>query len=277
MVSLLSNPQSTLRSNTKIDSEYGTTLDIVARHLAGGALYWVSGDMAALATAAARTLDTVRWATADRPTGAGLMVMDGGVGWLSKDGVGYPVDAISWGASPEGLLLMFWVARRRMDDILAQRGGRVDPEQIPPLFPMVGQSFPTSVEHQSVADIETEFRTVATTLAAAWHLMYQPKLAERRLADVERGIKRAYARAQRPDPEVAVVDLRALYRPTDPDHEPQQEPGRYSHRWVVTGHWRNQSYGPGNALRKRIWIPDYVKGPNGAPLLVPERVNVWRR
>ncbi len=83
MVALLSDPGSALRRNAVIDGEYGLALDIAARHLATGDLYWVSSDMAALATAAARELDTVRWTTADRPAATGLMVMDGGVGWLS--------------------------------------------------------------------------------------------------------------------------------------------------------------------------------------------------
>lgn len=278
MVTLLSDPTSALRRRPSIDSEHGLTLDIVARHLASGRMYWVSGDMAALATAAGRELDTVRWTSADRPAAAGLMVIDGGVGWLSRPAGGdFPVDAISWGPAPDGLLLSLWVARQRLDDNLARQGAHVDPEQIPHLVPMLGYPLPISADYRPAADIPAEFRTLATTLAAAWHLMYQPILADRRRAEVDRAIRRAYARADRPEPEVTIVDLRALYRPTDPDHEPRSEPGRYSHRWVVTGHWRNQAHGPGLQLRKRIWIPDYIKGPDGAPLLIHERVNVWRR
>jgi hypothetical protein len=45
------------------------------------------------------------------------------------------------------------------------------------------------------------------------------------------------------------------------------------HRWVVSGHWRNQSHGPGREQRRRQWIPAHIKGPDGAPLLATERVN----
>ena len=41
----------------------------------------------------------------------------------------------------------------------------------------------------------------------------------------------------------------------------------YHHRWIVSGHFRNQPYGPGGSLRRRQWIPPYIKGPAGAPLL----------
>lgn len=39
----------------------------------------------------------------------------------------------------------------------------------------------------------------------------------------------------------------------------------------------NQPYGPGQSLRRQTWVPSHVKGPQGAPLLSTEKVNVWRR
>lgn len=39
----------------------------------------------------------------------------------------------------------------------------------------------------------------------------------------------------------------------------------------------SQPHGPERALRRQQWIPAYIKGPDGAPLLATERVNVWRR
>lgn len=40
----------------------------------------------------------------------------------------------------------------------------------------------------------------------------------------------------------------------------------YSHRWIVSGHFRNQAYGPEHSLRKVIWVPAHLKGPKDAPL-----------
>ncbi|GAA3032051.1 hypothetical protein GCM10017559_69080 [Streptosporangium longisporum] len=48
-------------------------------------------------------------------------------------------------------------------------------------------------------------------------------------------------------------------------------------RWVVSGHWLNQVHGPNRSLRRRQWVPSHTKGPDGAPLLITARVNVWRR
>lgn len=37
-------------------------------------------------------------------------------------------------------------------------------------------------------------------------------------------------------------------------------------RTLVSGHWRDQPYGKDNALRKRIWIEPFWRGPEGAPI-----------
>ncbi|GGM82813.1 hypothetical protein GCM10012275_61650 [Longimycelium tulufanense] len=275
MVWLLTDPDSDLRR--VVDDDEGLLLDTVARHLTTGALYWVTADMAALATAAGRSLDTVRWCSQDRPAPTGLMVMDGGVGWMPYQGVDYPIDALSWGPGPDGLLLCLWLARRRLDDRLAPHGAAVVPERTAALLPVLGHTMPVHSEDHPVTALPDHLRTLATTLAAAWHLMDQPTLSEQRPAPIDRGLRRVYTRQQRPEPAVTLIDLRSRYRPTDPDQQPDLHPSRYHHRWVVRGHWRWQAHGPDHTLRKRIYITDHLKGPHGAPLLRHERVNVWRR
>ena len=165
------------------------------------------------------------------------------------------------------------IARRRTD-LLTPRGLTIDTEAIPPLFPIGGDDL--EIRETAVDALAHETRAVTCSLVAAWHLMQQPTLAERYPAERDNKLARAYARAGRDDPDVTIVDLRRRYHPGD-DQQTEEQPGRYSHRWVVTGHWRQQPYGPGRELRQRIWIADHVKGPDGAPLLVRERVNVWRR
>lgn len=43
-------------------------------------------------------------------------------------------------------------------------------------------------------------------------------------------------------------------------------------RYPVRGHWRNQAYGPGRALRRRIWIADQWRGPEDAPIVTRGKV-----
>lgn len=54
------------------------------------------------------------------------------------------------------------------------------------------------------------------------------------------------------------------------------ESGRsLTHRFVVRGHWRNQAYGANRALRRRMYILPYVKGPQDAPFIDREKVYQW--
>lgn len=74
--------------------------------------------------------------------------------------------------------------------------------------------------------------------------------------------------------EVKVVELRQMKHQTV-THSPSGR--QYHHRWVVRGHWRDQACGPGLKQRRRVWVPPYTKGPDGAPLLERPTVFAWRR
>ena len=51
----------------------------------------------------------------------------------------------------------------------------------------------------------------------------------------------------------------------------------YQYRWIVQGHWRNQFY-PSRNDHRPVWIDHHIKGPDGAPILDPDKlVNVLRR
>jgi len=70
--------------------------------------------------------------------------------------------------------------------------------------------------------------------------------------------------------DVTIVNLR--YAMAENGEEPlgdaatESERRAHSHRWIVSGHFRNQAYGPEHSLRKVIWVPAHVKGPEDAPL-----------
>lgn len=96
----------------------------------------------------------------------------------------------------------------------------------------------------------------------AW--LNQRVLIEER-GHVERHRRKEYERKVRPIDSVRVVHLRrASYAETPVDAE--GTPVNWTCRWVVGGHWRNQSCGPAHSDRKLTWIPPYMKGPDGMPL-----------
>ncbi|MEU4558506.1 hypothetical protein AB0F72_08950 [Actinoplanes sp. NPDC023936] len=277
---LLNDPESPLRSSLARSGKDGTTAELqrVADDLTAGQLYWVAPQMAALSVGAAETIPQVRWTVEERPSERGLIVFDGGVGTLEEDGASYPVDALSWGPRDGGLIVWFWVARSRMEEAAAHNGMQIVVEQVPPLVPYLAWTLPVSSEWQLPSEIPGDYRTVLTTLAAAWSLMQQPTIVEHIPVEADRKVRAAYARAGRGEPEATLVELRRQYRlsgqpPLDPD-----QPGRhYKHRWIVRGHWRQQAYGPERSLRRQTWIASHVKGPEGADLLETAKVNVWRR
>lgn len=114
-------------------------------------------------------------------------------------------------------------------------------------------------------------RACVFLLAATWHLMQMPTLAESR---THQGADKK-GRTSRGRTPVQLIDLRRLAeRNTETD-----ESGRhYTHRFVVRGHWRRQPHGPGRSQIRLQFIEPHIKGPAGAPLLTTrEHVNVWRR
>lgn len=274
----LDDPASALRSGTGPDKADG--LDLLASMLRNGALYWTSQDMSALAVSAGSQLAAAEWGAGARPSGRGLLVFDGGVGAMDSHGADIPVEACAWG--PHGDLCAVWLlmSRRRLaDEMAARRSGlTLVTEQIPPLIPIYGFTVPAAGAVPMVEVDPQVPQTVVGALAAAWLLMGQPTLVDTSTERPDRAVRKAYARQGRPDPEVTLVDLRRQYVPQGRDGgEGEQGGRRYRHRWVVSGHWRDQPYGPERSLRRKTWIPAYIKGPDGAPMLTSEKVNVWKR
>jgi hypothetical protein len=79
---------------------------------------------------------------------------------------------------------------------------------------------------------------------------------------------------------VLVVELRRTEPnpSTDTSVEPSSEgEGRaYTHRWIVSGHWRNQWY-PSQGSHAPKWIESYLKGPDDKPIKEAVRVFAVRR
>ncbi len=89
-------------------------------------------------------------------------------------------------------------------------------------------------------------------------------------APIDRASRRRLTRNGRPAEDVRVVQLRKRV-PSAPTHT-DATPVEWSHRWVVSGHWREQWY-PRLQRNQPIWVLPYVKGPENKPLKVkPERI-----
>lgn len=75
--------------------------------------------------------------------------------------------------------------------------------------------------------------------------------------------------------EVVIVRLRRKSLDETSDGEPVGDVP-WSHRWLVSGHWRNQ-WLPSRMAHRLQWIAGHVKGPQHKPLVVKDRVTAWVR
>lgn len=123
---------------------------------------------------------------------------------------------------------------------------------------------------KGLADLCTdeESRTLHAYLTAAWILFTSPTESEA-LAVHTTSVNVPSPKSGQPPSDVSVIDIkRAPSGGQDgggsTDHD---------HRWEVSGHPRNQAYGPGRSLRKLIWVDEYVKGPADKPLVKKTKVH----
>ncbi|MGC4151481.1 MAG: hypothetical protein QM628_00185 [Propionicimonas sp.] len=108
-------------------------------------------------------------------------------------------------------------------------------------------------------------------LMSAWTLMVEPTLSDRRTIDPAPGTEGAGRTWDTRS--VTLVDLRRIRRRPIPAGDGSHE---LHHRFMVRGHWRQQ-YHPSDRSHRLRWIAPYMKGPDGAPLLLTDQVMVWRR
>jgi len=248
-----------------------------AERLGNAALFWVSGEMAALALDAA--LDVPEWSPSELITPTGLacfatplpgpkpyaFLLPGGRTWQGHP----PVWAIAWLPAPGG---------GTMIQLLGHLGD-FPPGSAAVDGPLVEiLSILIRPESDLDATLRPEARMSASLLMAMSVLMDTPTVAERSTIDSRTGKAPGTEhrpRTPRPDRHVTLVDLRPVRTViTDRDEGTGR---KLTVRFMVRGHWTHQVHGPGRALRKMLFVAPYIKGPTGAPLQAAEKVMVWRR
>lgn len=106
-------------------------------------------------------------------------------------------------------------------------------------------------------------------LSCFWSLVGLPIVAEDR---PRKGQRRAAQVSKDEASTLRVIYLRSPHHPTS------AEPGEidYSHRWMVSGHWRNQWH-PSVKRHRRRFIHPYIKGPEDKPLVIKDTIRAWVR
>lgn len=264
-----------------------------------GTSYWVSWEMAEVASRAEAALLGCGFAAHDLPSPAGWAYLDGtrtltigeGEGhdpWATLDGVRVllawrerpPTDPIY----PRGAAYFaVHIDRASHVNLMAWFGRYADPDQLQealdtlPPFVLLGHGYAHFTEVDEVFMIGP-----SAPHAGEWFylfrgicaLLQQPLVttaSEYAPRAVQRRYRRLDSRSQAADP-IRVIRLRT------PSASSGSESGiTYQHQWIVRGHWRRQACGPDRAERRPIWIAPHRKGPENAPLLGGEKVYAWVR
>jgi hypothetical protein len=148
---------------------------------------------------------------------------------------------------------------------------------MPPLEPMHVTPWWWGMEFEG-----NEFDENGVPTGAAWwwkivqvtFRLMQQRIGTRYKQRPYRPQRREAKRMRMPDNDVLVVTLRREHSTHKPG-EPMREM-HYDHRFIVEGHWRNQYY-PSTKNHRQIYIADYEKGPEGAPLIIKPRAYKWTR
>jgi hypothetical protein len=105
--------------------------------------------------------------------------------------------------------------------------------------------------------------TVGKLVTSMLALIGQQRVVTKRHISAEPPTNSQQPPGQRPD-----ITLLDILRPSEVPRGARQrkeDADRELRRWWVRGHWRHQPYGPGNSLRKLIYIDLHTAGAGGAP------------
>jgi hypothetical protein len=115
---------------------------------------------------------------------------------------------------------------------------------------------------------------VLKPIQVLWRLLAQ-QIVTRTAQRPTRHVRRRLAKAKMPERDIVVVRLRRPKGDAPEGQEPRTV--EWTHRWLVSGHWRQQWF-PSLSLHRQIWISPFVKGPEDKPLEVRKaRVFSWSR
>lgn len=225
-------------------------------------LYWISEDMAVLVEHAAKSMPDEPLFATDLPSEFGgaflqrprpvLLIPESGKDRFTADLLGWLWARVRY-VDAEGVLLG---AIYDMTD-----GGHY---LVPPVMDFIRFGERPLDLHSSLRNDDDVHRRVEPR--AAWRL-FQQTIARVRPAELDRATRRRAQKDGQPLPEISVVTLRR----TADAGTGLGSSVEWSRRWTVSGHWRNQPFGPARGLVRQVWIEEYVKGPPDKPI-VPNHV-----
>jgi hypothetical protein len=189
------------------------------------------------------------------------------------------ISALSWVLHPAGdqmVINLFYFSDAEVNDDLNPIFRENCREHGVP-YPSMGLShwYPLTFETLMPTDDRVGSEVVIGLLKMfiAMQLVAQQKIGTTVITQPHRAVRRRWHLDE--SSYISVITLRRKKAILPPDHEPAKM--EYSHRWLVSSHWRRQWY-PSTKSHGWKYIYEFIKGPEDKPLVIREgRVFNFRR
>lgn len=226
---------------------------------------WVTAEMLTLVESAASSMPAHALAPADLITDTGFAVFERSVLIEGPGGV-WPIRAAFWYPAEGGLHLIGFVDRDDDAFPLESKQRQFDDIGWGRLVPHLSSTWSWSDDAGDVEEGEWRSALVAfrRLMASLWVISTQRIVVMSRQRPL-RAIRRAAERANLPHTDIVVVTLR---RPEHQDRDGEVREVEWSHRWLVSGHWRRWPSKDGTI--RLVWVNPYIKGPADKPF-IPKR------
>lgn len=254
-----------------------------------GETYYVTGDMAAVAVAAARSMPTQELRLDDLPSETGFLLYDRPVGVFEiEDREPDQVQGFMWALGPG---VPYWAGTSDGSKIIGPVGAEAEADDPPTGYTREVDIYPLGIFSKMYPQVTplmdlgylmsweingrpcNDPNGLGPLLLSTWTLMQQTLTVSAR-TPADRPERRRSARLGLPQ-DLIVVRLRRKHLDQD-SPESSAADVAWSHRWLVSGHWRNQ-WLPSRLAHRLQWIQGHVKGPEHRPLVVKDRVTAWVR
>ncbi|MEU5943462.1 hypothetical protein ABZ807_30850 [Micromonospora sp. NPDC047548] len=221
-------------------------------------MYWINQEFT----------DLVNEVTGDQPPAT-----------VTDDIASSPAGLIAWPepvGSARHLAAVSWTPHADGWHVTGYRsvGSALDDDLMPALRHEIGWLVPIHAEYIA-RRTKLDGRHPLGPLITAWLLIKQ-QMAETVPAKLPKGTIKAYQRSRRPAPEVRIVRIKPrsntpLERSSSAGLRTRANP---DHRFWVSGHERQQPYGPGRSLRRPVDIEPFLKGDEDLPIKLSTTVRV---
>lgn len=272
--------------NDKEVNEWLGRANEARRRLTKADVYWLSSDMAKIVTHAAKTMPDEAFSPLDVPSPSGLILFQEPETLRDPAGVRGDFDCLGWFGTEHGCHVSVFNSSNKLHfidsnfvrfgndwcDVLRERISPIrkkfsEPEPSPHVFKAAHHYATLRMKRDGIDD-KSDLTFIR--LPKAFWILIEQTIFKTPAIGPDRAAKRRAVKLGREIPTIKLVTLRRVKYGDDVCGTKDVE---WSHRWMVSSHWRNQWH-PGKGMHRVRLILPYEKGPKDKPLVIKKTLNV---